>query len=252
MARIRTIKPEIFTDEKTGSMSDRAFKLFAGLLTLADDYGVAPHNLAEWKAKLFPYEAGHHQEVIGKAWAELLGLGVIQVFTAPFDNEERPRQYIWIRNFLKHQKVDRPSRPLIDGWERTTTPETLDLYVVDSSIPRDPSMSTRRSLDEHSSPEGKGREGNPSGGETSPPAPSGPTQALVAYYVNQCKSHGYEPDAELRGQMGSKAKRLLAEKPQDLVESAIRIIADERKSPSALSLVIADIEHGRSSHGQPA
>lgn len=234
-------------------MSDRAFKLFSGLLTLADDYGVAPHNLAEWKAKLFPYEAGHYQEVIGKAWAELLALGVIQIFSVQLNDEERPRQYIWVRNFLKHQKVDRPSLPLIKGWQRQTTPETLDLYLTDSPIPRDPSMSTRRSLDEHSSPEGKGREGKgPSGGGASPSAPAGPSQALVTYYVNECKTRGYEPDAELRGQMGSKAKRLLAEKPQSLIESAIRIIADERKSPSALSLVIADLEHGRSANGQPA
>ena len=37
--RIRTIKPELLEDEKTASLSDSEFRVFIGLLLLADDYG---------------------------------------------------------------------------------------------------------------------------------------------------------------------------------------------------------------------
>jgi len=57
MPRIRTIKPEFFTDSKTGTLSALAAKVFIGLWCHADDYGVVPFDLLELKAKILPYEA---------------------------------------------------------------------------------------------------------------------------------------------------------------------------------------------------
>ena len=169
MARIRTIKPEIFTDEVTGALSDRAFKLLAGLLTLADDYGVLVYSLPEFRAKIFPYEPGHPQDVIGKAMTDLLASGRVVAFTVQNDGDGPARQYLWIRNFLRHQKVDKPSLPLLKGWERGTTPENYgfmqeSLAFGEGPLP-DHSPTTPRPLS--LGREGKGREGK---GETPPSA----------------------------------------------------------------------------------
>ena len=40
MARIRTIKPEFWTDSKTGTMPESAKCLFIGMLNHCDDFGV--------------------------------------------------------------------------------------------------------------------------------------------------------------------------------------------------------------------
>ncbi|MFA5235216.1 MAG: hypothetical protein WC390_12535, partial [Sulfurimonas sp.] len=39
--RIRTIKPELLEDEKTSALDHESFRLFVGLILLADDYGNA-------------------------------------------------------------------------------------------------------------------------------------------------------------------------------------------------------------------
>lgn len=126
MARIRTVKPEIHTDDKTGTLSDHAFRLFVGLLNLADDYGVIAFSLAEYKAKLFPYQTGDAVDVVGTSlFDELLPSGIVMVFFYSPEDEDPLRTYLWIPNFLRHQRVNRPSSPLIPGWGLTTTPSNF-------------------------------------------------------------------------------------------------------------------------------
>jgi len=69
---------------------------------------------------------------------------------------------------------------------------------------------------------------------------------FVGYYVDECRARGYDPVRQWRDAIGNQAKRISAEKPPDLIRSAIRIMADERKQPGVLAHVIADIEAGRS------
>lgn len=221
MSRIRTIKPSFWNDAKVVKLSFEIRLLFIGTWNFADDYGYLWDDAEQIHRDVFP--ADPNVDVAG-GLARLLVDGLLESFPTT-----QGRHALHVRNWDEHQYVDRRKASVIAR-----------------------SVETFREASRGFDVEGKGREGNPSGGGTSPSAPAGPSQALVTYYVNECRARGYEPDAELRGQMGSKAKRLLAEKPQSLIESAIRIIADERKSPSALSLVIADLEHGRSAHGQPA
>lgn len=75
---------------------------------------------------------------------------------------------------------------------------------------------------------------------------------LVSFYVDECKTHGYQPTAQWRAQLGNHAKRILKEKPPDLIRDAIRIMADENKAPGTMAHVIADIEAGRNGNGKPA
>lgn len=130
MARIRTIKPEFWTDSKTGSLSGDATKLFLGMLNFSDDYGVLEMDLPALKAKIFPYSIGTPIAVIGKSlFDELLPKGLVVVFKMEAEDDEAhdPKPYFWIKNFSKHQRVDKPGVPLVKGFSES-------LAVHDHSI----------------------------------------------------------------------------------------------------------------------
>ena len=78
------------------------------------------------------------------------------------------------------------------------------------------------------------------------------TQNLVTFYVEACNSFGWNPLSRWRNQIAKQIAELRIEKPLDIIRSALRIAANERKSPTALPHVVADIEAGRSSSGKSA
>lgn len=159
VARIRTIKPEFWTDSKTGTLSDRATKLFIGMLTFSDDYGVVEFDLPSLRAKIFPFSMETPEEVIGKALLEeLLPRGLLTMFGYS-ENEAPPyRRYLFITNFPRHQRIDRPGKPLIPGWSSGTTPENYEAGGIQFD---ERSSNTRRMIGEGSSnvPRSKGMEG---------------------------------------------------------------------------------------------
>lgn len=89
------------------------------------------------------------------------------------------------------------------------------------------------------------------GRSAKPPDPDRPN-GFVGFYVDECRARGYQPVAQWRAQIGNQSKRIATEKSPDLIRSAIRIMADERKAPGILAHVIADIEAGRNGNGQSA
>jgi len=56
MARIRTIKPEFWDDEKLSLVSRDARLTFIGMWTFSDDYGVVKGASVWLKSKIFPYD----------------------------------------------------------------------------------------------------------------------------------------------------------------------------------------------------
>jgi predicted transcriptional regulator len=91
-------------------------------------------------------------------------------------------------------------------------------------------------------------------GADAPPNSTTPdsTQNLVAFYVDQCTTFGWEPLTKWRNQIARQIADLRSEKPIELIRSALRVAADEHKSPSALPHVVADLEAGRSGNGKSA
>jgi hypothetical protein len=112
MARTRMIKPEFWDDEKLATVSRDARLLFVGLWSNSDDYGVVKGHPAWLKNRIFPYD-----EIpldIFEGWlAELAAIRVIVPF---LHNGER---YCHIRNFRRHQTINRPS-----GIRNPAPPET--------------------------------------------------------------------------------------------------------------------------------
>jgi hypothetical protein len=122
MARIRTVKPEFWTDAKTGTLTEFGKCLFLGLLNVCDDYGVVEWAPLEWRAKIFPYHSDTtHGAVTSCLTDELLPRGLV-VFFAHTPDEGETKRYLCIRNFNKHQVVNRPGAPLLGGWKKGDTP----------------------------------------------------------------------------------------------------------------------------------
>ena len=105
MARSRMIKIDFWHDEKLASISMQARLLYIGLWNLSDDYGVVKGNPNWIKNNMFPYDDLALIEFT--IWLdELINLKRLAPFSA---NGER---YLFIVNFKKHQKVDRPSKTI--------------------------------------------------------------------------------------------------------------------------------------------
>ena len=105
MARSRMIKPEFWDDEKLATQTSRDARLtFIGLWNHSDDYGVVKGNAGWLKNHIFPYEDSLSTQKFSGWLTELESGSWIVPFTA--DNEK----FYFIRNFLKHQFVNRPSK----------------------------------------------------------------------------------------------------------------------------------------------
>ncbi len=103
MPRSRMIKPEFWDDEKLATISRDARLTFIGMWTHSDDYGVVKGHPAWLKNKIYPYEEIKQSEF--QKWLnELEKLLCI----LPFECEGE--KYFYIRAFIKHQVINRPSQ----------------------------------------------------------------------------------------------------------------------------------------------
>lgn len=99
MARKRMIDPEYWSDEQIGRWSFPARLFYIGLWNFADDEGRFKANNALLKAQIFPYD---DKKVNIQKLKQELG-NKIQWYVVD------GLQYGFIRNFLKYQKIDKPS-----------------------------------------------------------------------------------------------------------------------------------------------
>lgn len=110
MARIRTIKPDFWRDEKLSTISAEAALLAIGLLNHADDDGYFNANIKLIEADVFPLrELSRSCTVLLQ---ELHSIGYIALFSGTDD-----KRYGQIVNFDKHQVINKKNsskiKPLI-------------------------------------------------------------------------------------------------------------------------------------------
>lgn len=143
MGRIRTIKPEFPLSESIGRLSRDARLLFILLWTLVDDSGRTRGGLAIIRGALFPYDDDAAQKIAG--WMDEL---VREDLVAYYEVEGT--KYLEIRNWLKHQKIDRPTPSRLPAFDESSTstrrildagPRTMDLGSINTSA--DASVCTR-------------------------------------------------------------------------------------------------------------
>ena len=101
MARIRTIKPEFWGDEKLAPLAPIDRLVFLGLISMADDAGRLVDNIKAIDGFLFPESDDSSRD----------SLDILARLSRVFRYESDSGQgIIQVANWLKHQKVDRPSR----------------------------------------------------------------------------------------------------------------------------------------------
>jgi hypothetical protein len=104
MARIRTIKPQFWEDIKIGKLSLPARLLFIGCWSFSDDHGVILADLTWVRSNIFKYDSQISNKIIGRWLNELVSFGLL----IPF--EDNGEKYFIIKNFNKHQLINKPSK----------------------------------------------------------------------------------------------------------------------------------------------
>jgi len=97
LARIRTIKPEIWTDEKFVELSPFARLLFIGLWNFADDEGRMEFRPKRLKLQILPADDLDISALLGEIRRENL----VSIYVV--DGKE----FLSVNGFTKHQKVDK-------------------------------------------------------------------------------------------------------------------------------------------------
>ncbi|MDR7942216.1 DnaT-like ssDNA-binding domain-containing protein [Enterobacter soli] len=99
MARIRTVKPEFWTDEKVVECSIPARLLFIGLFNFANDLGCLERSPKRFKMQILPADSIDCEPLI----RELITQGLLIEYSV------NGGDYLCIKGFSKHQKINRPS-----------------------------------------------------------------------------------------------------------------------------------------------
>lgn len=94
MARIRTVKPELFLDEELGGLTGDHLALFVGLWTLADKEGRMEDRPVRIKAALFPYRPVDVDALL----RDLDGIGKVVRYVI------EGVRYLAVPGFAKHQR----------------------------------------------------------------------------------------------------------------------------------------------------
>lgn len=151
MARIRTIKPEFVESESVGKISREARLLFILLWTIVDDDGRSRASSRFLASRLYPYDDDAAKKI--GFWLEELELGQhVRLYEVDGDS------YLDIPNWLKHQKIDHPSKSRLPAFREcsrdfakngeTIAPHTLDLGPVPRTVDLVPTGASAPAADE--------------------------------------------------------------------------------------------------------
>jgi hypothetical protein len=199
MARIRSIKPEFWTDPKIHDLSADAALFFIALWNFASDQGVI-ENSSQGLSLLVPrYRPQVVQHLLSCLWKR----GLVAC-----SRDAR----LWLVVGWRHQKIDKPRA---GKWN----PNDIEWVTHEESLKgRDPSANVRRKDRIGEDRKGKDRIGSGSDGGTKttegdkpPRAPSGHTNLVWDSYSDAYETrYGSKPvsNALVRGQLSSFIKRV--------------------------------------------
>lgn len=147
MARIRSVKPDFWEDEKVGRVPRDARLLWIAIWNQADDVGRFRADPRLLSRQAFPYDSDA-LEVVVAGLAALSKAGLIRLYVV------EGQQYGDIPNFLKHQRISKPQPSKFPKYIRA---EPTDSRNVPGTFPED---STTVPEPFPVGLEGNGREGN--------------------------------------------------------------------------------------------
>jgi hypothetical protein len=100
--RIRTIKPELWQNERVGALSYIERVLYLGLITMADDEGRLRALPSAVGGHIFPYDDLSPKRVAA-LMIRLQDVGLVELY------QRDGKPYAWIVGWSEHQKINRPS-----------------------------------------------------------------------------------------------------------------------------------------------
>lgn len=171
MARIRTIKPEFWEDEKIGRLPIPCRLFFIGCWNFADDFGVIKGNATLLKSQIFPYDENLRASEI-KKWIDAL---VDARMLIPIIHAEE--SYYYIRTFRSHQILDKRYDKSYIGKDivKDLINKALnDDDVNTTSTPRNYRVNTTEEKEEEEEKEYKKESPNGDKKETSVSSPASP------------------------------------------------------------------------------
>ena len=102
MARIRTVKPAFWSDERVADLSRDARLLCVGLISFADDEGRFVASTAAIRGYVYPHDNISLAKI--QQWlTELEATGIVLTYTV------NSHQYGMFPNYRRHQKINRPT-----------------------------------------------------------------------------------------------------------------------------------------------
>jgi DNA replication protein DnaT len=104
MTRIRTIKPEFWTDEKMSPMDDTVRLVFLALISMADDGGRLVNSPKAIEAFVWPFHDDRSRD-LRDALATLSRMGRIRAGMT-----EAGQPVVEIIRWDRHQKIDKPRK----------------------------------------------------------------------------------------------------------------------------------------------
>ena len=116
MARIRTIKPDFWEDEKVGRLADHDRLTFIGLISLADDEGRGRGDSTWLHGRLHPYSSTTHVQATEDSLRALADKCLVRLYSVNGES------YYWIPNFKKHQRINRPTPSKLPPYPDNSTP----------------------------------------------------------------------------------------------------------------------------------
>lgn len=170
MPRIRSIKPEFPQSESVGKMSRDARLLFIQLWTVVDDEGRARAASRMLASLLYPYD-DDARELIEEWLAELERCDCIRRYVVDGST------YLEIINWLKHQKIDKPSKSKLPPFAEASriVAKPREEYTTDQEEDQDQEKDQNKRAD--------ARTADPVQRETSPPALVGRPKGLPGKYA---------------------------------------------------------------------
>ena len=183
MARIRSIKPSIWGDERFAGLSRDGRLLCIGLISAADDAGRFIASPTAIAGAVYPHDELSPATI--RKWRDEIGRsGLILIYKVG------GRDYGWFPNWKKHQVINRPTKsvlpapPSYGGDPGPQEPPPDDGDSVSDSVSYSVNGSGSSSLDAHggtreSLPTGKGVGGERKGPPPTPPLRGGNTRCAV-------------------------------------------------------------------------
>jgi hypothetical protein len=213
--RIRTVKPEWLEDEFLAAASDEARVLSIALILMADDHGRGRASIATIAAGAWRYQmehdgGSHAPEILARAsraLRELVAMGFVTLY------EVARQRYFEIRNWAKHQKVDRPSKPRVpppdDSSPRVIPPTLTDTRETLASVTREPRETLATDLRPHTTDHRPPTEEQ----HTSASPPSGPAKPDPSVPVRRVFDVWLEehvaPEHRAKCKLNGKRRRLI-------------------------------------------